>query len=377
MRFFYCFLIFYCFAFPLAAKTAITRVAIQDGGDVLRIETQEKPDYRLFSLGNPNRLVVDIKDGHWQAGKTPTNIRRAQNSANIYRIVFDAPRAIKSFRYSYNADKKIIEISLTYTGAKSLAKQAKAAINKKDPVLKKDTTPPPKNKPTSKKYVIVLDPGHGGKDPGATGVTGMREKDLVLKMAQEIQTALSKNPKYTVKLTRSDDRFIRLDERVKIAQEHGANLFISIHADAHTKPTAIGASVYTLSERSSDPDAALLAAKENKADMIGGIDLSGESNEVMSILVDLVQRDTMNLSARFAGLLVAELKNRIDLKKNTHRFAGFVVLKAPDVPSVLLELGFLSNPKEEWLLKQKSYRNKIAQGIVEAVDQYFKTQKTP
>lgn len=223
-----------------------------------------------------------------------------------------------------------------------------------------------------RKPIVVIDPGHGGDDPGAIGATGLKEKDVTLMTAKEIKAALEQTGAYTVYLTRNDDRFIQLRERTRIAQNYNADLFISIHADSHTNPRAQGTSVYTLSERASDKEAEALANKENRADIIHGVDLSNTSGEVSSILIDLVQRETMNLSAQYATMLVNNLKNSINLKKDTHRFAGFIVLKAPDTPAILLELGFLSNPKEEWLLKQRSHRAKIVQGITKTTNSFFR-----
>jgi N-acetylmuramoyl-L-alanine amidase len=185
---------------------------------------------------------------------------------------------------------------------------------------------------------------------------------------------MTQTGRYTVHLTRSDDRFIILRDRTRIAQRHKADLFISLHADAHARSDARGVSVYTLSETASDREAAALAARENKADLIGGVDLRGESSEVSSILIDLVQRESMNLSSRYAQALVATLGKRVAVLQNPHRFAGFMVLKAPDTPSVLLEMGFISNQKEEWQLKQRSYRRKLIDGIIEATDRYFDSQ---
>lgn len=222
--------------------------------------------------------------------------------------------------------------------------------------------------------VIVIDAGHGGKDPGAIGPSGTHEKDITLRTALELRDAMMQTGRYTVHLTRSDDRFIILRDRTRIAQRHKADLFISLHADSHARSDARGVSVYTLSETASDREAAALAARENKADLIGGVDLRGESSEVSSILIDLVQRESMNLSSRYAQALVATLGKRVAVLQNPHRFAGFMVLKAPDTPSVLLEMGFISNQKEEWQLKQRSYRRKLIDGIIEATDRYFDSQ---
>ncbi|WP_322096909.1 N-acetylmuramoyl-L-alanine amidase family protein [Paramagnetospirillum kuznetsovii] len=219
--------------------------------------------------------------------------------------------------------------------------------------------------------VIVIDPGHGGVDPGATGVSGIYEKHITLAMAREMKTALEKNGRYRVHLTRDRDVFIRLRDRVAIARQHGADLFISLHADAVQNPQIRGLSVYTLSQNASDNEAQSLAEKENKADLIAGVDLTHESPDVAGILIDLAQRETMNRSAGFATELVDEVGQEMDLLGNTHRFAGFAVLKAPDVPAVLVEMGYLSNDFEEKQLRQPQYRARLANAMAKAVERYF------
>src|SRR5690606_18852661 len=201
-------------------------------------------------------------------------------------------------------------------------------------------------RPEQVRRLIVIDAGHGGVDPGAISVTGMQEKVITLSAAKVIKEVLEKTGRYEVMLTRDRDIFLPLRQRFEIARRARADLFISLHADSFKTSDVRGASVYTLSERASDREAALLAAKENKADIIAGIDLQGEAPEVSSILIDLARRETMNYSAHFATLLVQELGEAVMLRRNTHRFAGFMVLKAPDVPSVLLEMGYLSNPQD-------------------------------
>ena len=234
--------------------------------------------------------------------------------------------------------------------------------------------PAPEQAPTPRnrgKAVIVIDPGHGGVDPGAVGVSGVYEKHITLAMARELKKQLERSGHYKVHLTRDRDVFIRLRERVGIARQYGADLFISLHADSVPNSQLEGLSVYTLSQTASDGEAQSLADKENKADLIAGIDLSHESADVANILIDLAQRETMNRSAGFAGGVVDELGRETTLLGNTHRFAGFAVLKAPDVPSILVELGYLSNATEERQLRQPDYRTKLARGIARAVDHYF------
>ncbi|MGE5503011.1 MAG: N-acetylmuramoyl-L-alanine amidase family protein [Actinomycetota bacterium] len=224
--------------------------------------------------------------------------------------------------------------------------------------------------------VIVVDPGHGGMDPGATGVSGTYEKFITLAMARELKSQLEKGGKFKVVLTRDRDVFIRLRDRVAIARQANADLFISLHADAVQNPQIKGLSVYTLSQNASDAEAQALAEKENKADLIAGIDLSHESADVANILIDLAQRETMNRSAGFAAEIVDEVGQELDLLGNTHRFAGFAVLKAPDVPAVLVEMGYLSNEVEERDLRQPVYRARLAKSIARAVERFFlPTQK--
>lgn len=229
----------------------------------------------------------------------------------------------------------------------------------------------PKALPADGKPVVVIDPGHGGVDPGAIGVSGIYEKYITLAVARELKASLEKNGRYKVYLTRDRDIFIRLRDRVAIARQYNADLFISLHADSVANPQLKGLSVYTLSQNASDSEAQALADKENKADLIAGIDLSHESADVANILIDLAQRETMNRSAGFAGGVVDEVGREQTLLGNTHRFAGFAVLKAPDVPSVLVEMGYLSNEAEERNLRQPEYRVKLAKGISRAVDRFF------
>ena len=233
----------------------------------------------------------------------------------------------------------------------------------------------PLQKIPKKPPIIVIDAGHGGVDSGTIGVTGIYEKNLVLSYAKAIKEKLLKSGKYRVQLTRDGDYFIPLRERVAIARKAGANLFVSIHADSADDMAARGLSVYTVSEKSSDKEAAALAARENKSDIIGGMDLSDARPDVADILISLSQRATKNNSAFFADLLVLTLGDRVHLLQHTHRFAGFAVLKAPDIPSVLVEIGFLSHPKEEKLLQSKIYREKVIAGIAAGIDSYFARKK--
>ena len=223
--------------------------------------------------------------------------------------------------------------------------------------------------------LVVIDAGHGGHDPGSSSSDeSEHEKDVALRIAKAIRDELLDSGKVRVALTRSDDRFLVLQERREIARALRADLFISIHCDSAPNISARGASIYTLSETSSDRVAAALAARENKSDVINGIDLSRESNDVSSILIDLAQRETLNTSSTFAVELQRELSPLIGLKPTFHKFAGLMVLKAPDVPSVLLETGYISNDDDLALLTSEEYRHKIAIGVRRAVEAHFARQ---
>ncbi len=230
--------------------------------------------------------------------------------------------------------------------------------------------PPPPPRPKRERLIVVIDAGHGGQDPGATSRKGLLEKNITLAAARELKKILQ--DRYQVVMTRKKDVYVSLSDRVEIARQAKANLFVSLHADKHENKRVRGASVYTLSEKASDAEAEDLAQRENKADIVAGVDLSeGYDAEVTQILISLVQQSTMNCSATFATLLVPEIGKRTKLLRRTHRFAGFRVLKAPDVPSVLLELGYLSNNQDEQILSEPTRRKKLMRSIRTAIDSYF------
>lgn len=266
--------------------------------------------------------------------------------------------------------------TLTVTEAGKTAKLPFASVGgtKLDPIGAKQIEKPkaPEDLP-----LVVIDAGHGGFDPGATQ-SGIREKDVTLAVARELRTALVATGKFRVKLTRDKDEFIRLPERVRIARRAGADLFVSIHADSAPDAgmSAHGASFYTISETASDTLAANLAARENKVDMLAGVDLPSEDKEVAGILIDLATRETVNQSRYVADTLArAFRKEKLPLLDGPHKQAGFVVLKAPDIPSVLIELGFLSNPVEAKKLSDTQYRRDLAKALASGIETWLKTNK--
>jgi len=221
------------------------------------------------------------------------------------------------------------------------------------------------------KPLVVIDAGHGGKDVGAISVLGGYEKDVTLAIARLTARRLERGGRVRVQLTRDNDRFIPLGGRVMIARKAQADLFISIHADSAPNPEARGASVYTVSAVASDAIAARLAARENKADIIGGVNLGVEAPEVGDIMIDLSRRATSNVSVLFADILQDALSDRIRFRGEFHRFAGFIVLKAPDVPSVLLETGYVTNRDDAAVLFSGEGRQKFADGIARAVERHL------
>ncbi|HEX2525869.1 MAG TPA: N-acetylmuramoyl-L-alanine amidase [Geminicoccus sp.] len=236
------------------------------------------------------------------------------------------------------------------------------------PPARKD--PPPA--PSGLKPLIVIDPGHGGRDPGAIGADKTLEKTVTLRVAKAIRSRLEKSGRYRVAMTRETDVAVPLRQRIAFARSAGGSIFISIHADSLGRNSEMrGASVYTLSDRASDSEAASLAQKENKADIVSGLDLTDQDPIVSEILIDLALRDATNRSIGFADHLVAELAKVTPLVKRTRRFAGFVVLKSPDTPSVLLELGFLSNRSDERRLTDPAHHRKVANATLKALDAYF------
>jgi N-acetylmuramoyl-L-alanine amidase len=224
------------------------------------------------------------------------------------------------------------------------------------------------------RHVIVIDPGHGGIDPGAIGPNKTIEKDVVLAFGAALRDKLKASGKYDVVMTRADDRFLSLKQRVAIARKSEADLFIAIHADTVRSSRVRGATVYTVSDKASDAEAEELAHKENRADIIAGIDLAAESPDITDILIDLTQRETKNHATFFARKAVKELRPITIMTGQPLRSAGFFVLKAPDVPSILLELGYLSNRGDETLVVSPAWQTKTAAALAKAIDTYFATE---
>lgn len=222
--------------------------------------------------------------------------------------------------------------------------------------------------PDASRPLVVLDPGHGGHDPGASGPGGQREKDLTLELTKAVRDALVQSGRVRVAMTRLDDRYLVLDERSGIARRMAADLFVSIHADAANNPEASGATIYTLSDVASDAVAQALAARENRADVVNGVPLGGKSDTVSSILVDLSRREMAASSAKFSDLLLREGQGNMTFHAEPQRQAGFVVLKSLDMPSVLIEAGYISNAADAGAMEDRNWRNGFAKSVARAIE---------
>ena len=349
------------------------------------LEMTEAVDYRVFFLAGPNRIVVELPEMDWQlppkaglggAGLV-TGFRYGVFRKGKSRIVLDlaATAMVETDFVMPAADGKPARLVLDIVPADEA--DFIAAAGWPDDESGAPPEPPIDEAVESQpidshdgQFVIAIDAGHGGVDPGASGASGTLEKDVVLKAAEALKAELETRADYQVVLVRDDDNFITLKDRVRAGRAAKADLFISLHADSVSDASVHGASVYTLSETASDSVAAELERSENAADIISGVDLSG-NDEVGTILIDLAQRETKNRSSTFAQLLLPQLERQTGLITKPHRFAGFRVLKAPDVPSVLIELGFLSNDTDESRLTSPKWRASTAAAIARAVDGYY------
>jgi N-acetylmuramoyl-L-alanine amidase len=349
-------------------------------------DLSKKVDVRVFALGNPYRVIVDAPDVNFQM---PDGIGKEKRGlVTAYRYGLFAPgkaRIVIDVNGPFLIDKAFVleprdeqparlVVDLVSTDEKTFLAKLKEAKPQEAASTSLAALPQAPSRPPDAKPVVVLDPGHGGVDPGTSSATGITEKEVVLTFARTLKAKLDATGRYEVHLTRDDDTFLPLRQRVEFAQKKGAGLFLSIHADYFPKQIdkATGATVYTLSEEASDEEARALATKENFSDALAGIELPSDSDEILAdILIDLAQRETQNRSAVFARSIVGELANKGALHTKKLRSAGFRVLKAPDIPSVLLELGFLSNPDDEKRLTSDAWRERTAEAVQGSIDAYF------
>jgi len=349
------------------------------------VDLSKPVEFAVRTLSDPYRIVVDLPELRFDLEPAATregvglisDWRHGLFAAGKSRIVLDAaaPVAVdKAFvlpPVSEQPARLVLDVVKTTRAAflETAAEQARAAAAPSQRGAKGDLRTATGNG----RPVIVLDPGHGGIDTGAVGSGGTVEKAVVLDFSSLLHRKLVETGRYTVHMTREEDIFIPLRERVEIARGHQADLLVSIHADSVRigRKQVRGAGVYTLSEKASDAVAAALAERENRSDVIAGIDLADEADDVTDILVDLARMETKKFSFLFARTLVDELRGSAQLVKNPHRSAGFRVLTAHDVPSALVELGYLSNRLDEKLMTTDEWRERMSDAIIVAIDRYF------
>ncbi len=423
---------------PSSSGTVIEdiRYGINAGKTRIVIDLNRKSDFRVFTLADPPRLVIDLPQTTWKVprsrpvttGQLLKSYRSGDLDEHVTRIVFDMRRtatiagAFALEPSGTSGDRVVVDIAPASEnlfraglervyGNKTLggaaigstsvqaapAPESGIAAARNDAALRAippagtgadmadadkpvrkpppqtGSAPAPAGSKTQRKYVVVIDAGHGGADPGAVSANGVYEKNITLAVARELRRQLEESGRYRVVMTRDRDVQIRLRDRLDLARKERADLFISIHADKIQRSNVRGASIYTLSRTASDAETARLAERENTAGVVAGVDLNSESQEVAGILLDLAMREKMNESSLLARFLEDAFRSKnVKLLPNSHRSAGFAVLKAPDVPSVLIESGFMSNAAEVKLLSSAEFQRRISSAILQGIDDYFR-----
>uniref|UniRef100_E6VM21 N-acetylmuramoyl-L-alanine amidase AmiA n=1 Tax=Rhodopseudomonas palustris (strain DX-1) TaxID=652103 RepID=E6VM21_RHOPX len=379
-------------SFPIASDA---RIAGDDNHTRLIVDLDTKVPLRAFALADPFRVVIDLPQINFRLPKGAGENGRGLIKAFRYglvmpggsRIVLDltGPAKIAKVEVLEPANgqpgRLVIDLESIDRSSFMQALQTAGSVAELRPsVAGGDTTatvvrsaPLPKIEHDDPRPVVVIDPGHGGIDNGTQSADGVAEKTIVLDFAVALRDRLAQQGKFRVVLTRADDTFIPLSDRVKVAREQSAALFVSIHADAlpRREGDAQGATIYTLSDKASDAEAQRLADAENKADAIGGVNLTEEPTEVADILIDLAQRETKAFSNRFAQQLMKDMKATTRMHKRPLKSAGFRVLKAPDVPSVLIELGYVSNKADLQHLLSEQWRSKTVGAVANAIESFL------
>ena len=379
----------------LAAKPVVTTaldVVAKGRMTRLFVELTAETGFTATVLADPYRVVIDLADVSFDlppgAGQISKGLVRQVRYGVVEkgksRIVIDTdgPVLIKQSQLLPKKGKAKPRFAIDLVGTTPEAFTA-AQTRDEEPSSPETTASLPIIMPSKKpgdvpetpqadgKKVIVIDPGHGGIDPGALSPSKTKEKDVVFAFALELKKELQQSGRYDVRMTRTEDKFMTLTDRVAFTRKAGADLFIAIHADTVRGKTASGTTLYTLSDTASDEEAAALASKENKTDIIAGIDLAEEEGAVADVLIELVQRESKNHANLFSRTALQELKGVTTMTGKPLRSAGFVVLKSPDVPSVLIELGYLSSKDDEQKLKTPAWRGKMAAALVKAVNRHF------
>jgi N-acetylmuramoyl-L-alanine amidase len=351
--------------------TRLENVRVQVLADKTRVvlDLSQPAEHRVFALSNPPRAVIDLDRSQGRAvgaletlrGGLVRGVRTGMRAKNGLRVVLDLEqgRTPTSFTMSPSGDR----------GHRVVIDLATAVEGTSEPV------PVPEPEPLGP-FIIAIDAGHGGKDPGALGSKGTREKDITLAVARRLKRLVDEQPGMRAVLTRSDDRFLHLRERILIAREHQADLFLSIHADSYRDRRARGSSVFILSRKGASSEAARwLADRENAADLVGGANLTGVDREIQGVVLDMLQEHTIGESWNLAQAVLVRLKNLGEVHKDQVERAGFAVLKSPDIPSVLVETAFLSNPTEERRLRDPEHQDRLARAVMAGLRGYADSRR--
>ncbi len=353
------------------------RIASQNEKTRVALDLSKPAEHKLFTLSDPHRVVIDITPGRiiTQALPVPDGtgvvrkIRTANRQDGTVRIVLDLKRPMKprSFLLANDGTRgDRLVIDLVPIGTRPTVKRAPTAASRAPGNVR------------GRKIVIAIDPGHGGKDPGARGPSGVREKDVVLKISRRLAEIIDADPAMRAVLTRSDDRFVDLRERMERARGAKADLFVSIHADSFRDKRVRGATVYVLSSKGATDEAARrIAERENSAVLIGGVSLDDKDQMLASVLLDLSQNASLSASIDIGDEILQEIRQITRIRKGRVQQAPFLVLKSPDVPSVLIETAFISNPSDEKNLASWRYRDRLARAIHSGITDYFEVNPPP
>ncbi|MCC7413777.1 MAG: N-acetylmuramoyl-L-alanine amidase [Gammaproteobacteria bacterium] len=341
--------------------------------------------YRVFTMTAPDRVVVDLYDVSppatlQQAGDGPRvkAIRAARRNRNDYRLVFDLARPFRVEDAVLapgdgHGHRLVIDVFDSAAGATTGSARAPAAASAPAGSAREDDGGAP-----ARAIVVAIDPGHGGEDPGATGRRGTREKDIVLAIARRLKQRVDAEPGMRAILTREGDQYVGLRERMQRARAHRADLFVSIHADAFREASVQGSSVYVLSQRGASSEAARwLAEQENAADLVGGVTLQDKDELLKSVLIDLSQAAAIGASVEVANKVLRELGKLGRIHRRSVQYAGFMVLKSPDIPSILVETAFISNPNEEVRLRAERHQSALADALLGGIRNYFRENPPP
>jgi N-acetylmuramoyl-L-alanine amidase len=354
-------------------------------------------EYKVFTLDNPHRLVLDIQKSkvvmptpRFNWSKTPIkSVRSSPQPNGDVRLVFDLRQPVQTDSFTLKPNgpyghRLVLDLNTPAATTSSFSPPTSIPLPPITPtstVSSKPSSPPAMPlatsapRPRQRDFIVAIDAGHGGEDPGAIGPKGTREKDVVLQMAKELHAQMSKQKGLKPVLVRGGDYYIPLRTRIVKARQAQADLFISLHADAFKRAHAKGASVFTLSSRGASSEAARwLAESENRADLIGGVSLNDKDDVLAKVLLDLSQTVSSESSFTVGNLVLRKLGRVTDLHGNQVQQAGFAVLKSPDIPSILIETEFISNPQSEQKLRSKVYQREVAQAILAGVNEYLKTK---